>query len=186
MKRSKLQIFSGVPLLALALSFSACSLQATATPAETEVLAALPTETMTAAPVITADPEPDENIVPDAGVEGSLIIVGLVDQPLGLMEADLRDMDVMQITAAHPESGTTDYEGISLTALLDMAGVQNNASMLLVTAADGYSAEVSLEEVRGCSECLLGFTNTAEKFNLVMPGLPSNFWVKDVVSLTVR
>ena len=118
--------------------------------------------------------------------EGSLVVVGLVDQAMGFMEADLHGMDVMQITAEHPKSGTADYEGVSLNALLDMAGVQDGATTLVITAADGYSAEVSLDEVRACADCLLGFTNTLEKFKTVMPDLPSSAWVKDVVSLEVK
>ena len=115
-----------------------------------------------------------------------LVVVGLVDQAMGFMEADLRDMDAMQITAEHPKSGTADYEGVSLNALLDMAGVQDGATTLVITATDGYSTEVSLDDVRACENCLLGFTNTLEKFKVVMPGFDSGAWVKDVVSLEVK
>jgi hypothetical protein len=123
---------------------------------------------------------------PQMKAEGSLVVVGLVNQAMGFMETDLRDMDVMQITAEHPKSGTADYEGVSLNALLDMAGVQDGTTTLVITAADGYAAEVSLDEVRTCENCLLGFTNTAEKFKTVMPDLPSSAWVKDVVSLELK
>ena len=123
---------------------------------------------------------------PQMEAEGSLVVIGLVDQALGFMEADLRAMDVMQITAEHPKSGSADYEGVSLNALLDMAGVQDGATTLVITAADGYAAEVSLDEVRACENCLVGFTNTAEKLKMVMPDLPSSAWVKDVVSLEVK
>jgi DMSO/TMAO reductase YedYZ molybdopterin-dependent catalytic subunit len=51
-----------------------------------------------------------------ADVEGSLVITGLVDQPLGFMEADLRGMEVLKITAEHPKSGSAEFEGISLNA----------------------------------------------------------------------
>jgi len=32
----------------------------------------------------------------------------------------------------------------------------------------------------------LGFTNTPEKFKLVMPGMTSDAWVKEVNSIKVR
>jgi DMSO/TMAO reductase YedYZ molybdopterin-dependent catalytic subunit len=127
--------------------------------------------------------EPGE---PQMEAEGSLVVVGLVDQAMGFMEADLRSMDVLQITAEHPKSGTADFEGVSLNALLDMAGVQDGATALVITAADGYSTEVSLDEVRACENCLVGFTNTAEKLKMVMPDLASGAWVKDVVSLEMK
>jgi hypothetical protein len=61
-----------------------------------------------------------------------------------------------------------------------------SATTLVITAADGYSAEVNLDEVRACENCLVGFTNTAEKLKMVMPGLSSGAWVKDVVNLEVK
>jgi DMSO/TMAO reductase YedYZ molybdopterin-dependent catalytic subunit len=130
-------------------------------------------------------PEPTPTPLPVA-VEGDLVVTGLVDQPLGLSEDDLRAMEVVQITAEHPKSGQQDYEGVRLNALLDQAGVQDGATKLVVTAADGFVAEVFLAEVRDCADCLLGFTNTPAKFKLVMPGLPSSVWVKDVVQIQVQ
>jgi DMSO/TMAO reductase YedYZ molybdopterin-dependent catalytic subunit len=137
------------------------------------------------------EPAPEEPAAAEAGepqmeVEGSLVVVGLVDQAMGFMEADLRSMEVLQITAEHPKSGTADYEGVSLNTLLDLVGLQDGAATLVITAADGYGAEVNLDEVRACENCLLGFTNTAEKFKMVMPDLPSSAWVKDVFSFEVK
>jgi hypothetical protein len=102
------------------------------------------------------------------------------------MEADLRALEVLKITAEHPKSGTAEYEGVSLNALLDLAGMQAGVTKLVISASDGYSAEVSLDEVRACADCLVGFTNTAEKLKMVMPGLSSGAWVKDVVRLEVK
>ena len=140
---------------------------------------------------VTEEPVGEEPAVAEPGepqmeAEGSLVVIGLVDQALGFMEADLGGMGVMQITAEHPKSGAADYEGVSLNALLDMAGVQGGATTLVITAADGYAAEVSLDEVRACETCLVGFTNTPEKLKMIMPDLPSSAWVKDVVSLEVK
>jgi hypothetical protein len=118
--------------------------------------------------------------------EGSLAIFGMVKQALGLMESNLRAMNVLQVTAEHPKKGSQDYEGVSLNALLDLVGVQDGATKLVITASDGYTAEVSLQEVRACADCLVAFTDTAENFSMVMPGLGSSAWVKEVVSLEVK
>jgi DMSO/TMAO reductase YedYZ molybdopterin-dependent catalytic subunit len=140
-------------------------------------------EPLSPTPEPTATAEPT---APATEVEGSLVITGLVDQALGFMEADLRGMEVLKITAEHPKSGSAEFEGVSLNALLDLAGVQAGATKLVITASDGYSAEVSLDEVRACANCLVGFTNTAEKLKMVMPDLSSGAWVKDVVRLEVK
>jgi len=119
-------------------------------------------------------------------VTGSLVITGAVDQPLGFTEADLRALEVLKITAEHPKKGKQDYEGVSLNALLDMAGIQESAITLVFTASDGYVSEVSLSDIRACPNSLLAFTDTAEHFNMVMPDLPSSAWAKDVVRIEVK
>jgi len=127
----------------------------------------------------------DEAVVEETA-EGSLVIVGLVDQALGFMEADLRAFDILKINADHPKNGAQDFEGVSLKSLLAMAGVQDGSTTLVITARDGYATEISLDEALACGNCLVGFTNTPEKLKMVMPDLPSNLWIKDVASLEVK
>jgi hypothetical protein len=133
---------------------------------------------------LPATAEPAATEAPAA--TGSLVITGLVNQEMGFMEADLRALDVLTINAEHPKNGKQDFDGVSLNALLDMAVVKDGAKILFVTSADGYTTEVSLSDVRACTNCLLGFTNTAEKFKLVMPNLPSGTWAKDVIKIEVK
>jgi DMSO/TMAO reductase YedYZ molybdopterin-dependent catalytic subunit len=130
----------------------------------------------------TAEPAP----VTLSEADATLTVAGLVNQSLFLNEAALRAMEVLTINAEHPKNGKQDFDGVSLNALLDMAGVKDGAKTLFVTSADGYTTEVALSDVRACTDCLLGFTNTAEKFKLVMPNLPSNTWAKDVVKIEVK
>ncbi len=118
--------------------------------------------------------------------DATLTVAGLVNQSLFLNEAALRAMEVLTINAEHPKNGKQDFDGVSLNALIDMAGVKDGAKTLFVTSADGYTTEVALSDVRACADCLLGFTDTAEQFKLVMPNLPSNTWAKDVIKIEVK
>lgn len=113
-------------------------------------------------------------------------LTGLVDTPTGFNEEDLRALEVVTISAEHPKSGTADFEGVRLSELFDLVGIKSGATTLVITADDGFSSQVSLAEVRACADCLLGFTETTDKFKMVMPGLPSNTWVKGVVSIEVK
>jgi DMSO/TMAO reductase YedYZ molybdopterin-dependent catalytic subunit len=131
----------------------------------------------------SAKPGDAANVPADQATFG---LTGLVNQELTLNEAALRKMEVRKITAEHPKNGKSDFEGVSLIALLDLAGVKEGAKTLVVTSADGYMTEIGIADVRACVDCLLGFTNTLEKFKLVMPGLPSNVWAKDVVKIEVK
>jgi len=113
--------------------------------------------------------------------EPILTVTGMVNQELNLTEADLQGMEVVQIKAEHPKNGPTDYEGVRLNALLDKAGVSDDAGMLVVTAGDGYSAEVALADVQACADCLVAMDGS--KLSMVMPGMSSKAWVKDPVKI---
>jgi DMSO/TMAO reductase YedYZ molybdopterin-dependent catalytic subunit len=113
-------------------------------------------------------------------------IIGMVNTISGFTEESLRALEVVKITAEHPKSGTAEYEGVRLSELFDLVGIKAGATQLVITADDGFSAEVSLAEVLAIPDCLLGFTETPGKFKMVMPGLPSNTWVKGVISIEVK
>ena len=57
------------------------------------------------------------------------------------------------------------------------------------TGRHGLGWLLRVKSTGGCarlSECLLAFTDTPEKFKLVLPDLPSETWVKDVVKIEVK
>jgi DMSO/TMAO reductase YedYZ molybdopterin-dependent catalytic subunit len=138
-----------------------------------------------AAPTATLAPTEVPTTPQPVSVQGDLVIVGLVEQEVGLNEADLRKMEVVEITAEHPKKGKETYQGVRLNALLELAKVKPEAKKLVFTAADGYQAEIELSKVLECSDCLLAFTNTLGKFKLVMPGMDSGLWVKDIIKIEV-
>ena len=144
-----------------------------------DAAAAAPALTPTSPPAAAATSAP-------VTVQGDLVIIGLVDNPLGLKEADLRKMEVVELTAEHPKKGKETYQGIRLGALLELAGLKPEASKLVFSAADGYTAELGVSDLQACTDCLLAFTNTPGKFKLVMPGMESSLWVKDIASIEAR
>ncbi len=121
-----------------------------------------------------------------AAVAGDLVVIGAVETPLGLKEADLRGMQVVKITAEHPKSGVAEYEGVRLGDLLALAVPAAGATKIVFTAADGYSSEAALADVLGCADCLVAFTNTPGKLKLAMPGLSSGLWVKEVSQIELK
>jgi len=118
--------------------------------------------------------------------DATLTVAGSVSQELFLNEAALRALEVVTINAENPKGGKSDFEGVRLSVLLAMAGAKDSANALRITASDGYYAEVPFADLSACTDCMLAFTNTPEKFKVVMPGMTSDMWVKDVTKLTVR
>ncbi len=138
------------------------------------------------APAATEVMTPTATLTPTEGGAGGLVLTGLVEKELTLTEADLRALEVVKITAEHPKKGPQDYEGVRLSTLLDLAKVKPEATKLVFTASDGFTAEVFLTEVLASPDCLVTFTDTPGVFNLVMPGLPSSVWTKGVVKIEVK
>jgi len=147
--------------------------------------AAVSTAQPTEAPEPTAAPAQDA-AAPSAAVTGDLVVLGAVEKPLGLKEADLRGMEVAKITAEHPKSGAAEYEGVRLSDLLALAVPAASAAKIVFTAADGYAAEAALADVRGCADCMVAFTDTPGKLKLAMPGQSSSLWVKDVAQIELK
>ncbi len=123
-----------------------------------------------------------ENVPAD---QATITLTGLVNQELTLNEAALRKMEIIK-TTAETKKGKEDVEGVSLNALLDQAGIKDGAQTLFITAADGFTAEIKLADIRACENSLFAFTNTPEKFKLVLPDLETSLWVKDVVKIEVK
>ncbi len=136
----------------------------------------VPEITPTVAATATAIPA----IAAPTNASGSLAINGLVANQLSLTEDALRAMGPVTITADQPKKGTQSFTGVRINTLLDVAQVQSTANKLVFTASDGYSSEIDLASIRSCADCMIAFTDTPGSFFAVMPGLQSNFWVKNV------
>jgi len=152
--------------LVLAVALSACAPAATPEP--------------TAAPAPTAVPATE---APAAPAGASLTVTGLVKTELTLTTADPAGLEVVKVTAEHPKNGKGDYEGVRLNAVLDKAGLKADAGAIVISASDGFTYEAALADVKACADCLIGIAEG--KFNMVMPGLSSKAWVKDVVKIEV-
>jgi hypothetical protein len=140
----------------------------------------------TPAPKVEASPTPVPP-TPTPEVEAgppALVVKGQVAQELSLTVDDLKGQDVVKITAEHPKRGQGEYEGVRLKGLLEKAGLQEGAATLLLAADDGYSIEVALADVQKCEDCLVAFAEGG--LLAVMPGMPSNTWVKGLISIEVK
>jgi DMSO/TMAO reductase YedYZ molybdopterin-dependent catalytic subunit len=118
---------------------------------------------------------------------GTLVITGMVTRDLALTEADLHGLQGATISTQPPKQTTAqNFTGVRLNDLLDQAGVKTGSTSVLFSASDGYSAEVSLADIRACADCLLAFTDTAGSYSTVMPGMLGNAWTKNVIKIEVK
>lgn len=134
----------------------------------------------TESPEVTAEPE--EMVLPEGA---ALMVYGDVLNKLTLTLDNLESMNPVEIEAEHPKKGMQTYRGIYLNDLLNLAGAGAEATTLVMTSSDGYTTEVSLSDVRACSDCLIAFEEDGT-LSMVMVGMQSNLWAKMVNFLEVK
>lgn len=117
--------------------------------------------------------------------EGELQVLGLVNAEVGLMSADLRAWNLVTLTIEHPKKGELEYEGILVNDLLAAIGVQDGATTLVLTADDGYSAEVPLADLAACMDCILEIREDGT-FTTAMPAFETSTWIKGLVKLEIK
>jgi hypothetical protein len=96
-------------------------------------------------------------------------------------KADLEALGTMSADNTDKEGVTTTYEGVSLSALLDDAGLSGSAEIVL-TASDGYEASLTGEEAAACANCIVAFDG--DSLRTVMPDMSGKLNVKDLVSIS--
>ena len=117
--------------------------------------------------------------------DAALKITGNVNGEVGWNEKDLRAMKTTQTEYTNKEGVTATYTGVSLNDLLDKAGVKSDATALVFVADDGYTAEVTLDEVKACTNCIVSFRDEGG-FLMVMPGFATKAQVKGVIEIQVK
>jgi hypothetical protein len=115
---------------------------------------------------------------------GEIVVDGLVDYPMTLTVVDMDYMDWVTVKVDHPEAGPTEYDGILLADIFSYVGVQSDATTLVLTDADGLTAEVSLSEVDG-DEAILA-VDEEDVMSVALPGIESEAWLEDVISRRFR
>jgi hypothetical protein len=118
---------------------------------------------------------------PSTASSGEVVVEGLVDYPMTLTALDVDYMEWVTVTADHPEAGPTDYEGVLLADIFSYVGVQPDAATLILTASDGTSVEMPLDDINS-DEALLAF-GEGDVMNAILPGLESDTWLEDIVSM---
>lgn len=115
---------------------------------------------------------------------GSIVFLGLVDYPMTFTALDMDYMYWVTITADRPEVGTKEYEGVPLSDIFTYVGVQPEATTLVITTSNDSVTEIALAEIASTDAVVTIGDDGA--MNAIMPGLQSNMWIEDVVSMELR
>jgi DMSO/TMAO reductase YedYZ molybdopterin-dependent catalytic subunit len=149
----------------------------------------------------SATPEPAETpeapAVEAPDVQWELTVGGAVDTETTLAFSDLANMDMtlLEGVVKQTRSGesTHDYEGVLLSALLDLAGADSAAEGITATASDGYTMTIAMSDLPEDAIVALKEDGTwlaeadpESPIQLVLPGLPASQWASQLVGITVE
>lgn len=120
---------------------------------------------------------------PAAGV--ALKVTGDVANQQAWTEDEVKAMNVIEVESINSQGEASTYTGVPLNDLLALAQPNADATMVVFLADDGSTAEISLDELSGCNDCIASFRNKGG-FSTVLPGYPGNMQVKGVIEIQVK
>jgi hypothetical protein len=94
-------------------------------------------------------------------------------------------MNAIDVESTNSKDETETYTGVLLADLLGIAQPNADATTVIFVADDDYTAEISLEELTACTDCIASFRNKGG-FSTVLPGHPGSLQVKGVVEIQVK
>lgn len=130
-------------------------------------------------------------------VDWTLQITGEVAEPLTLSYGDLAAMDQTELTdvvmeRSQGEDQTNTWSGVALEDLFAEAGADANPPLITAVAADGYSVEISQDELQGAivalkedGEWIAEADPDSGPIRLVCPEAPGNRWVFQLTEIQV-
>lgn len=122
---------------------------------------------------------------PEAGTSGNVVVKGLVDNPMTLTVDVLEGMNVVEITVDHPKLGVTDYRGVRFSELFAALAVQDSASAVNMAASDGYMVEIPVADLRTSEDAMVTIGDDGT-MTVIIPGMESKNWVKDVITIEFK
>ena len=115
----------------------------------------------------------------------ALKITGRVANEQAWSEADVKAMNTLDVESTNKAGETSTYTGVLIADLLAETEPTADATTVIFVADDGFTAEISLEEMTACADCIISFRNQGG-FSTVLPGFPGNMQVKGVIEIQVK
>jgi tungstate transport system substrate-binding protein len=163
----KLFLFLG---MVLSLALVACGPQTTPEPAPVEPTAP-PAE----------EPAAEE---PAEEMPVALQVTGDVANEQAWTEDEVKAMDAIDVESTNSKGEASTYTGVLLSDLISAAEPSADANLVTFVADDGYSAEIGLEELMACADCIASFRNNGG-FSTVLPGYEGKLQVKGVIEIQI-
>lgn len=122
---------------------------------------------------------PAQEAVVEEAVDEAILTVGEAEYS----QNDLESLGTLSVDYTDKDGETTTFEGVLLADLLADAGADDGVNVTF-TAADGFSSEITMEEILACTNCIVAFDG--DSLRTVMPDFGGKLNVKDLVDIDVN
>lgn len=99
-------------------------------------------------------------------------------------KTDLKALPTIEAEYTNKDGEISKFSGVAFSELLKSAGA-DSFSILKLVAADGYSADVTAEELAGCPSCIIAFQDEGG-LKSVMPGFSGKLQVRDLIEIEIN
>ena len=134
------------------------------------------------------EPAPTEPAAPAATeapmAEVALKVTGDVANEQAWTEDEVKAMDTLDVESTNNKGEKSTYTGVLLSDLISAAEPNADANLVTFVADDGTTAEISLDELMACNDCIASFRNQGG-FSTVLPGYDGKMQVKGVVEIHI-
>ena len=96
---------------------------------------------------------------------------------------ELKDFSQVGSAYMNKDGEVTEYIGVPMKSILEDCGVEKYSSVMMV-ASDGYSAEITYDELTVCNKCIITFLEN-DGLLAVMPDFSSKLQVRDLIELQI-
>lgn len=117
-----------------------------------------------------------------ASSESILSVTGSTDKTY--TKKELMDFSQVESEYINKDGEITEYIGVPMNSIIENCGVETYASVTMV-ASDGYSAEITYEELYACNKCIITFQDN-DGLLTVMPDFSSKLQVRDLIELQIQ
>jgi hypothetical protein len=121
----------------------------------------------------------------EASAPVALKVTGAVASEQAWTEAEVQAMNTLDVESTNSKGEKATYTGVLINDLLALAQPNADATTVVFVADDGFKAEITLEELGACADCILSFRSQGG-FSSVLPGFAGGLQVKGVVEIQVK
>lgn len=139
---------------------------------------------MVLAACVQTTPEPASVATEAPAAEVALKVTGNVADEQAWTEAEVKAMNAIDVESTNSKGEASTYTGVLLSDLIAKAQPNAEANMVVFVADDGTTAEINLEDLNACTDCIASFRNQGG-FSTVLPGYPGKLQVKGVIEIQV-